>query len=70
MKVKNLQKGPRGINTENGQVLLDPGQEMDLEVSAAELKVAKATGWFEFDGKDSSKSDEFQGRGAHAKHKD
>lgn len=64
MKVTNNQAGPRGINTTSGPVLVEPGQTVDVDVSATELKVAKATGWFSFAGKDSSKSDEFQGKGA------
>jgi hypothetical protein len=62
MKVKNLQKGPRGLNTTSGPVLLEPGEERnDLEIGAADLRVAKATGWFEIDGKASAESAEFQG---------
>lgn len=48
MKITNISQGPRGVNTESGPVLLDPGQELDVELSAAEAKVAKGTGWFEF----------------------
>lgn len=65
------QAGPRGINTSSGPVLLDPGQTVDVDVSAAELKVAKATGWFSFAGKNSSQSDEFlQGKGADTERED
>ncbi|MER8925792.1 hypothetical protein [Mesorhizobium sp. M0859] len=70
MKVTNNQAGPRGINTTSGPVLLDPGQTADVEVSSAELKVAKATGWFSFAGQDSSKSGEFQGKGADTERED
>lgn len=48
MQVTNTQKGPRGINTAQGPVLIEPGQTVDVEVSEAELKVARASGWFEF----------------------
>ncbi|MGX9120327.1 hypothetical protein ACWTU6_27230 [Mesorhizobium sp. BHbsci] len=48
MKVTNNQAGPRGLNTKAGPVLVDPGQTVDVEMEAAELKVAKATGWFDF----------------------
>lgn len=49
MKVTNIDKGPRGLNTKNGPVLLDPGQTRDdIDLSAAERKVAESTGWFEF----------------------
>lgn len=58
MKIKNLQNGPRGINTDEGQVILNPGEERDLEVAADELKVAKATGWFAFNGRASAQDDD------------
>jgi len=50
MKVTNNQAGPRGLNTKDGPVLVEPGQTVDVELSDAELKVAKATGWFGFEG--------------------
>jgi len=46
MKITNTQKGPRGLNAVSGQVLVDPGQTVDVELSAAELKIAKGTNWF------------------------
>lgn len=49
MKITNIEKGPRGVNTVNGPVLIEPGQTVDVELSDVELKVAKATGWFETD---------------------
>ncbi|MER8594804.1 hypothetical protein [Mesorhizobium sp. M0323] len=40
-------------------------------MSAAEVKVAKATGWFPFPGKNSSQSDEFlQGKGTDTERED
>ncbi|TPL06679.1 hypothetical protein [Mesorhizobium sp. B2-4-11] len=48
MKVTNTQAGPRGLNTKTGPVLVEPGQSVDVEIDDAELKVAKATGWFDF----------------------
>ena len=52
MKVTNISKGPRGINTKAGPVLIEPGETRDdLEVVEAELEVAKATGWFDISGK-------------------
>lgn len=69
MKVTNNQAGPRGLNAKDGPVLLDPGQTVDVEMSDAELKVAKATGWFSFAGKDSAKSAEFQGHALKAVHR-
>lgn len=51
MKITNTQPGPRGVNAIGGPVLIEPGQTADVEMSAAELKVAKATGWFDISGK-------------------
>ncbi|MER9677645.1 hypothetical protein [Mesorhizobium sp. M0208] len=64
MKVTNSQAGPRGINTTSAPVLIDPGQTVDVEVSSAELKVAKQPAGSRFAGKDSSQSAEFQGKAA------
>ncbi|TPM39370.1 hypothetical protein FJ951_27060 [Mesorhizobium sp. B2-2-3] len=50
MKVTNMQVGPRGLNTKDGPVLVEPGQTVDVDLSDAELKVAKGTGWFGFEG--------------------
>lgn len=47
MKVTNTQKGPRGLNTKDGLVLVEPGETVDVELEAAERKVAEGTGWFE-----------------------
>lgn len=56
MKITNVAKGPRGLNTKDGQVLVDPGQSVEVEMADAELAVAKKTGWFEF-GKASAKAE-------------
>jgi len=48
MKITNLTDGPRGVNATSGSVLIEPGASVDVDLSDAELKVAKATGWFEF----------------------
>jgi hypothetical protein len=48
MKVTNIDEGPRGLNTEDGPVLVEPGQSVDVKLSDAEAKIAKATGWFDF----------------------
>ncbi|TPN90208.1 hypothetical protein [Mesorhizobium sp. B1-1-5] len=50
MKVTNTQAGPRGLNAKTGPVLVEPGQTVDADLSDAELKVAKGTGWFGFEG--------------------
>lgn len=60
MKITNSDKGPRGVNTKDGPVLIDPGHSIDADLSEAELKVAKATGWFEFR-KEASKKDDGPG---------
>ncbi|WFU89466.1 hypothetical protein QA644_10710 [Rhizobium sp. CC1099] len=57
MKVTNVSKGPRGINAKEGPVLIEPGQTVDVEVSEAELKVSKETGWFEFGAKTAAAED-------------
>lgn len=51
MKVTNISKGPRGLNTKDGPVLVEPDQTVDVDISEDELKVSKATGWFEFGAK-------------------
>jgi len=43
MKVTNISKGPRGLNSTKGPVLIDPKE-------TAEMEVSKGTGWFEFEG--------------------
>lgn len=58
MKITNTQTGPRGVNSLTGSVIVEPGQTVDIDVSDAELKVAKATGWFKIDGTAAPKSDE------------
>lgn len=57
MKITNIEKGPRGLNTKDGAILVDPGQTVDVEMSEAEAKIAKATGWFEF-GKAKAEADD------------
>ena len=51
MQITNKSDGPRGVNTTSGPVLIEPGQSVDVELSDAELKVAKSTGWFRIGGK-------------------
>lgn len=50
MLVKNIDKGPRGINAVQGQFVLNPGESRELDIVAAEAKVAKGTGWFDLSG--------------------
>ena len=53
MKFTNTTPGPKGVNVIGGDVVfVGPGQTSDaLNVSEAEAASAKATGWFEIDGK-------------------
>ena len=51
MKITNADKGPRGVNTVDGLVMLDPGQSVEAELTEGEAKAAERTGWFEIDGK-------------------
>ena len=50
MKVTNISKGPRGLHSVEGPVLVDPGDTVEIEINEVELKVSKGTGWFEFEG--------------------
>jgi len=47
MKITNTQKGPRGLNTVGGPVLIEPGQSIEVELSGAEHQIAAGTGWFD-----------------------
>ena len=60
MKITNISKGPRGLNTKDGSILVEPGQTVDVDLSEAEAKIAKATEWFEFGGRE-AKADEKKG---------
>ncbi|RVJ66629.1 hypothetical protein CN167_32530 [Sinorhizobium medicae] len=50
MKITNTQPGPRGINTVNGPVLVEPGQTVEVEIFAREKAHIKASKWFEIEG--------------------
>ncbi|RVL09924.1 hypothetical protein [Sinorhizobium meliloti] len=50
MKITNTQPGPRGINTVNGPVLVEPGQTVEVEIFAREKAHIKASRWFEVEG--------------------
>lgn len=50
MKVTNTQAGPRGINTVNGPVLVEPNDTVEVEVFEREKEHIEATGWFEIKG--------------------
>lgn len=61
MQVFNKSEGPRGVNTTSGPVLIEPGQSVEVELSDAELKVAKATGWFKIGGKAEDSAEQKKG---------
>lgn len=46
MKFTNISAGPRGLNTKAGTVLVDPRQTIEVEIEAAEKKIALGSGWF------------------------
>lgn len=48
MKITNISAGPRGVNAVSGPVLIEPDQTVEVEITEAEVKVSKGTGWFEF----------------------
>jgi hypothetical protein len=50
MKFTNNQAGPRGINTVNGPVLVDPKETVEVEVYAREQQHIEAASWFEVEG--------------------
>lgn len=50
MKVTNTQKGPRGVNTVNGPVLIEPGEAVEVDIFAREQAHIEASQWFEIDG--------------------
>lgn len=55
MKITNTQAGPRGVNTVNGPVLIEPGETVDVELAKGELDHVRATGWFDLGGKAETK---------------
>ncbi|WP_312416683.1 hypothetical protein [Shinella sp.] len=60
MKVTNISAGPRGLNTKAGPVLVEPKDTVEVELSEAEYKVSKGTGWFDFSGEPVKPVDEFK----------
>ena len=59
--ITNISGGPRVINGADGPITLANGESADIDVSDAELKVAKGTEWFEFGAKaakDAAKTDD------------
>ncbi|TBF08715.1 hypothetical protein [Rhizobium ruizarguesonis] len=58
MKVKNITNGPKGVNSAEGPVEIGPGQEVDVEMSEAEVASSKRMKWFEFSGSASASDDD------------
>jgi len=58
MKVKNITNGPKGVNSVDGPVEIGPGQEIDVEMSEAEVASSKRMKWFEFSGSASTSDDD------------
>ena len=50
IKIKNVQEGPRGIIAEGLVAMLLPGETRDLNVTPEDIRAARKTGWFEFEG--------------------
>ncbi|TIN80709.1 hypothetical protein [Mesorhizobium sp.] len=50
LKITNTQKGPRGVNSVAGPVLIDPDQTVEVEVYAREKEHLEGTGWFNIKG--------------------
>lgn len=50
VSVKNISTGPRGVHSTTGEVTIEAGRTVDVELSDAERKSAEGTGYFEFDG--------------------
>lgn len=51
MQITNTQPGPRGINTVNGPVLVEPNQTVEAEVYEREKAHIEAAGWFKTEGR-------------------
>lgn len=49
MKITNISPGPRGINTVDGQRIINVGETVEAELSEAELEGSKETGWFKIE---------------------
>jgi hypothetical protein len=50
LKITNTQPGPRGLNTKDGPVLVDPGQTVEAEVYEREKPHLEASKWFDIKG--------------------
>lgn len=61
--VTNTAPGPRGVNTTEGTVFIEPGQSAEVELSDVEAGSAKAMGCFDFE-KPAAKKPEKAGEGS------
>lgn len=50
MKITNTQPGPRGVNTVNGPVLVEPGETVEVEIFEREKEHLEAAAWFKIEG--------------------
>jgi hypothetical protein len=50
MKITNIAPGPRGFNSVNGPILLDPGAEAEADIFEREQQHLEATQWFKVKG--------------------
>lgn len=62
IRVKNTSVGPRGLYAGGEMVMLQSGESRDLDVTAANLKIARETGWFSLEGE--AKADPKQEEGS------
>lgn len=61
IEVTNIAPGPRGLHTTDGPVMLGVGQTLNVDMSDAEIKASKATGWFTFEGQSAKEVDKAYG---------
>jgi hypothetical protein len=50
MKITNTQPGPRGVNTVNGPVLVEPGETVEVDIFEREKEHLEAAAWFKVEG--------------------
>lgn len=62
--IKNISEGPRGVTNAAGDtVMLERGETRnDIELTAAELRSAKATGYFQIGGSSPTKAVSLKGK--------
>lgn len=50
MKITNNERGIRGVNAIGGPITIRPGETVEVDMTDAEVKSSKATGWFTMEG--------------------